>query len=98
VTGLGRCDYRERNNHCRQDAAYEVQFDGRKVRLCVRHSRPEFHPPDLHKKLPGIIRRAFGARDSQIHDPGKCSLPDVEPGLCVHGIRSRDSQWYPHTE
>ena len=48
----GRCDYRE-VTRCRESMVYEVQFDGRKHALCERHARPEFHPPDLHKKLPG---------------------------------------------
>jgi hypothetical protein len=35
-----------------------VKIDGKETGLCDRHSRPEFHPPDLHKKLPGAVKRA----------------------------------------
>jgi hypothetical protein len=33
-------------------------MDGRKLDLCEQHARPEFHPPDLHKKLPHWLARA----------------------------------------
>jgi hypothetical protein len=53
-----RCGYYERNRHCPDPGVHQVQFDGKKYRLCERHVRPEFHPPDLHKKLPGPVKRA----------------------------------------
>ncbi len=56
---VAACDYNEDGRRCRESGIYGVQFDGKPVRLCDRHSRPEFHPPDLHKKLPGRVKRAL---------------------------------------
>ena len=61
--GRVRCDYHDKGFRCQAEGVYGVQFDGRPVRLCVTHAEPRFHPPDLHKKLPGRVRRALtGAR------------------------------------
>jgi hypothetical protein len=58
VDGMGQCDYYEYNRQCREHAAHRVQLDGKKLGLCDRHARREFHPPDLYKKLPGPLKRA----------------------------------------
>ena len=55
---MSECGYTERGRACHEPGIHEVQFDGRKLRLCDRHSRPEFHPPDLRKKLPGRVQPA----------------------------------------
>lgn len=56
---MNECVYRERDRDCHEPGAYEIQFSGRKNWLCERHVRPEFHPPDLRKRLPGRIQRAI---------------------------------------
>ena len=52
------CGYHEQDRACREAATVVIKISGRDVGLCDRHSRPEFHPPDLHKKLPGRLSRA----------------------------------------
>ncbi len=56
---LGNCEYYENYRRCANAADFEVAMLGRKVGLCDRHARPEFHPRDLHKRLPGAIRRTL---------------------------------------
>lgn len=59
------CGYHERERACRQTPIYEVKLDGREYRLCERHARPEFWPPDLRKKLPGRLKRLAVALTQQ---------------------------------
>ena len=61
ATWLEPCDAddHERGRACREPGVHEVQMDGKRLRLCERHVRPEFHPPDLHKKLPGAVKRVL---------------------------------------
>lgn len=56
------CAYQERDRACHEASAIVIKISGRETPLCDRHSRPEFHPPDLHGKLPGRLKRALGAR------------------------------------
>ena len=53
------CGYYEKNRACREAGVHQVQLDGKRRLFCERHVRPEFHPPDLHKKLPGPVKRAI---------------------------------------
>lgn len=46
------CEYRENGRRCHDDGVHEARMSGRTVRLCERHGRPEFHPRDLHDRLP----------------------------------------------
>ena len=54
-----RCGYRENDRDCRADPYLEIPIDGKLVKLCKRHLRPEFHPADIRKKLPGKIETAL---------------------------------------
>jgi hypothetical protein len=53
-----RCGYHENGRHCPRSETVEITIDGRPVRLCARHQRPEFHPPDIQRKLPGKLAQA----------------------------------------
>ncbi len=53
------CDYHERERKCSLAPVVEILIDGKPVKLCDRHQRPEYHPEDIRKKLPGKIARAI---------------------------------------
>jgi hypothetical protein len=48
---MSKCVYCENDRRCHEAATIMIKISGRDTPLCNRHSRPEFHPPDLHKKL-----------------------------------------------
>ena len=62
VASAPECVYYERDRRCHETAIVTIRIGGRETPLCDRHSRPEFHPPDLHKKLPGRLKRAIASR------------------------------------
>lgn len=45
------CDYYENGRYCHEPPAVVATIGGKLAGLCQRHKRPEFHPPDLHKRL-----------------------------------------------
>jgi hypothetical protein len=45
------CSYVESGHRCHEAAVVIVSIGGRDFGLCARHRLPEFHPPDLHKRL-----------------------------------------------
>jgi hypothetical protein len=53
------CDYHEHDRPCRQPAVVEIKLDGKPVKLCDRHLRPEYHPEDIRKKLPRKLATAL---------------------------------------
>jgi hypothetical protein len=54
-----RCGYHERERHCTETDTIRIMIDGKPVNLCKRHLKPEFHPEDIRKKLPGKIAQAL---------------------------------------
>jgi hypothetical protein len=53
LTEVTECGYLERGRSCHEPPTCVVRIGGKELGLCDRHSRPEFHPPDLHNRLPG---------------------------------------------
>lgn len=54
-----RCDYHEREFRCADDAEMEIKIDGKPAKLCKRHLKPEYHPQDIRRMLPGKIAMAL---------------------------------------
>jgi hypothetical protein len=53
-----RCDYHERERHCPEPPTVEILIDGKQAKLCARHQRPEYHPDDIRRRLPGKLAQA----------------------------------------
>jgi hypothetical protein len=64
---------------CREPAPHLARFDGREHPLCDEHVKPKYHPPDVRKKLPGIVKRVV-ARATQEPSPAPRRLRSKSEG------------------
>jgi hypothetical protein len=55
------CIYHERDRRCHEPAVWVIPATWAHPAwpFCERHAKPGFHPPDMHKLLPGRITRAI---------------------------------------
>jgi hypothetical protein len=63
------CDYHDRQRRCPESPSIEILIDGKPVKLCDRHQRPEYHPADIRAKLPAKLAAGTGIQMTPVKHP-----------------------------